>query len=109
MKGLPSILGAALVNAARRELFEELGLTSSLAFLRKMFLPKVRSRGDIEWEVVSLYVARTDTEPTIDPVELAGVRLLDSPGLDRLMRGRRLTPDAKILLKEYFRSILERP
>ncbi|HYC11769.1 MAG TPA: NUDIX domain-containing protein [Nitrososphaerales archaeon] len=99
--------GEAYEHAARRELAEELGLSSPVTFLRKLFLPKVKSRGSIEWEVVSLYIAMTDAKPSIDPVELAGVHLVDSSGLDRLMRGRRLTPDAKILLNECRRSTLE--
>lgn len=101
--------GESYVHAARRELREELGLTSPVTPLTKLFMPKVRGGADVEFEVVSLFTTRTDAPLSIDPVELDGVRLLATSELDTLMSGRRLTPDAKIMLREYLRATLERP
>jgi isopentenyldiphosphate isomerase len=101
--------GESYGHAAKRELEEELGLTARVSYLGKLFLPKVRCRGSVESEVVSLFTASTDAAPKIDPVELDGVRELDPSDLEGLMGGRRLTPDAKLMLREYWRLIPGRP
>jgi len=101
--------GESYAHAARRELAEELGLNSTLVPLTKVFLPKVRGRGSVEFEVVHLFKTRTDAPLSVDPVELDGVRLFDPSELARLMEGRRLTPDAKMMLREYARATRVRP
>jgi isopentenyldiphosphate isomerase len=97
--------GEGYEHAARRELAEELGIRSPVARLAKMLLPKVRGAAGVEWEFVSLFTARSDALPRIDPVELDGVRELEPRELGPLMGGRRLTPDAKLMLQEYAGSI----
>jgi len=101
--------GEGYAHAARRELAEELGLSPAVTQLAKVFLPKIRSRGSVEWEVVSLYSAMSDESPRVDPVELEGVRVVTRAELDALMGGRRLTPDAKMMIAEYWRANRGRP
>jgi 16S rRNA (adenine1518-N6/adenine1519-N6)-dimethyltransferase len=99
--------GEGYDTAARRELSEELGLSSPVRFVKKLFLPKVRSRGEVEWEVVSLYASVTDAQVVADPKELDSVMEVTRKELAGLMSGKRLTPDAKILLRTYIASAEE--
>ncbi|MDV3277084.1 MAG: NUDIX domain-containing protein [Nitrososphaerales archaeon] len=92
--------GESYREAARRELFEELGLDVGLTRITKVFLPKVRGSGLSEWEIVTVFACWTDLPVKIDPKELEGVKLVSGLTLRRLMKGRALTPDAKILLSE---------
>ena len=101
--------GEGYEHAARRELAEELGIKADVTPVTKLRLPRVRGRGSVEWEVVSLFTSRTDEPPSIDPVELDGVHALSPGELDELMDGRRLTPDAKIMLRAYRALIQGRP
>jgi isopentenyl-diphosphate delta-isomerase len=96
-------------HAAERELGEELGLSSPLRRICKILMPRMRSRGLTEWEHVVLFSTRTDQEPVPDPVELEGVHILPQAGVERLMSGRKLTPDAKRLLARYFNSVGSNP
>jgi isopentenyldiphosphate isomerase len=90
-------------RAARRELLEELGIRSPVRQLTKFLLPKVRSHGLTEWEHVALFVCHTDQRAVVDPVELEEVRELSVQEVRGMLSGRRLTPDAKIVLSVYFR------
>ncbi len=101
--------GEAYESAARRELKEELGLVSRIVPVSKTFMPKIRSRGSTEWEVVLFFTSRTDGEVSIDPVELEGVREVGKAQLELMMKGRGLTPDAKILLRQYLYPSPGRP
>ncbi len=94
--------GETYLQAAKRELGEELGISARVTPVAKLLLPRIRSRGLIEWEHVSLFVSSSGAEPTPDPVELEEVRPLKADEVKKMMRGRRLTPDAKILLASYF-------
>jgi isopentenyldiphosphate isomerase len=95
--------GETYPRAARRELLEELRIRSSVRQLTKFLLPKVRSRGLTEWEHVALFVCHTDQRALVDPVELEEVRELSAEEVRGMLSGRRLTPDARIVLSVYFR------
>ena len=89
--------------AARRELFEELGVRSPVRRIAKLLLPKIRSRGRTEREWTALFVSKTDMSARIDPAELEGVQDCDAKGVRQLMASTRITPDARILLGKYLR------
>ena len=93
--------GETYKDAARRESGEELGLQAPLESPMKLLLPPIKSRGLIEWEWVKLFIARSDEPATIDPVELESVEEVSPSRLRRMLVGRRLTPDAKILLRKF--------
>lgn len=95
--------GESYPEAARRELSEELGLAGRVRPVAKMLLPKIRSHGHVEWEHVTLFSCQTDRPVTPDPVEVAEVRLLLPRDVRKMLNGRRLTPDARLLLAEFFR------
>ncbi len=86
---------------ARRELLEELGLRSALRPRTKLLLPPIHSHGMTEWEWVSLFTSKTDGEARVDPIELEAVEEVNVAELKRMLWGRRLTPDAKIILRAY--------
>jgi isopentenyldiphosphate isomerase len=94
--------GESYVGAARRELAEELGLHAVVRLVGKYLLPKISAGGLTEWEVVALYVSDSDAPTTMDRVELEEVKELSPAKAKRMLGGRKLTPDAKILLKELF-------
>lgn len=95
--------GETYIHAARRELSEELGLRSRFRRISKLLLPKVTSRGMTEREWVALFISETEMRAKFNPVELEDVREYDVTGLRAMLAGRRLTPDARILLAEYLR------
>jgi len=92
--------GESYAGAARRELAEELGLHSVARLVGKYFLPKISDGGLTEWEVVALYVSDSEAPTTMDRVELEEVKEVSPAEAKRMLPGRKLTPDAKILLKE---------
>lgn len=90
--------------AARRELFEELGVEGSLSPVRKYRMPPF-SQGELtEQEWASFFICRTDAPCTIDPVELEGVKEVTEQGLRRVLGRRSLTPDAEIILEDYLKG-----
>ena len=93
--------GEAYDAAARREVREELGLSPRLKKVGKYLLPPLRSEGLTEREWVTFYVTNTDSECTIDPVELDSVKEFDGRSLRSLLTGRTVTPDAVIILRDY--------
>lgn len=101
--------GESYLSGARRELHEELGLTSAMRPVSKFLLPKIRSRGLVEQEVVALFTASTDAPVAIDPEEVHSVKEVAVSDVRRMMKGRSLTPDAKLLLTLYLGSSLGRP
>jgi len=101
--------GESYFKAARRELREELNLASPVSRLGKLLLPPIRSKGLIEREHVTLFASQTDQEPIFDPVELDSVRTFTREALGKIMTGRRLTPDARLLLAEYLRKSRDHP
>ncbi len=96
--------GESYLSGARRELSEELGLRSRLIHVVNVTLPKVRSREYVEWEIVSLYAVETDAPAHADPVEIHQVREVGVGDVRKMMKGRNLTPDAKLLLKRFLDS-----
>jgi isopentenyldiphosphate isomerase len=101
--------GESYPHAARRELFEELGIRSRIKPLCKLLLPKTRSGGLTEWEHVALFLSVTDTPVRIDHEEVEEVRAVSNSELLSIMGGRRLTPDAKALLKRFIALSESRP
>jgi len=95
--------GESYREAARRELFEELGLKSPLRASKKILLPSFSSKGLTEREWVSLFISESDKPANIDPVELEIVEEVSRSRLVRMLRGSRLTPDAKILLRNFLK------
>jgi isopentenyldiphosphate isomerase len=91
-------------EAARRELFEELGMHASPRMLSKHLLPPISSGNLTEREWVTLYTARTDDRVRIDPIELDGVKEVSADELAGLMAGQFVTPDAAFLLRKYLDS-----
>jgi isopentenyl-diphosphate delta-isomerase len=98
-------VGESYVAAARRELSEELGLKSVLARVTKVLLPKIRSRGLVEWEFVAVFACRTGKRVAVDPDELEAVAEFSNRALLKMMNGRAMTPDAKILLRKCLRLV----
>ena len=101
--------GETYRGAARRELDEELRLSSQLRPFRKLLLPPFASGGLTEREWVTMFISKSDQPATIDPVELESIEEISPSRLRRLLTGRRLTPDAKILLRAFLSSDSERP
>jgi isopentenyl-diphosphate delta-isomerase len=101
--------GESYRAAARRELYEELGLRSPMKDFVRLLLPPFQSGGLIERERVSLFVSKTDLPATIDPIELESVVDVSPSQLRRMLSGPRLTPDAKILLEVFLKSGPRRP
>jgi isopentenyl-diphosphate Delta-isomerase len=93
--------GESYAAAAKRELREELGLGCALRPVWKAALPRMKGGNLTELEIVTLFVGTTSETPTPDPAEVEDVRPFERGELKSLMRGRKLTPDAKLLLKEY--------
>jgi isopentenyldiphosphate isomerase len=100
--------GETYAAAARRELREELGLKGRPARICKLFLPKIRSRGLIEWEVTSVFVCMSELPTVIDRSELEKVEAVSRSRLSKMTKGRVLTPDAKIILRECLKLIDDR-
>jgi len=90
--------GESYQAAAKRELREELGLQANIKMFSKIRIPTLRSRGLTEREWVTLFTSTSRAAVAVDPLELERVEEVSVGRLRRMMRGRRLTSDAKILL-----------
>jgi isopentenyl-diphosphate Delta-isomerase len=90
--------------AGRRELKEELGLQTPIEARSKHRIPTIREGPLVENEWVQLFVTRTESEVSIDPVEVEAVRVVDPSELAALISRGPLTPDARILLSAYASS-----
>jgi isopentenyldiphosphate isomerase len=101
--------GESYARAGTRECHEELGLDLRLRPVAKLLLPRIRSRGLTEWELVTLFTAASDEEARPDRQELEEVEDLSPSEVRDMMKSRKLTPDAKILLKKYFSSVGDDP
>ena len=97
--------GETYLAAARRELAEELGLSGKLRSVDKTLLPRIRSKGLTELEMVAVFSCTSSAPVTIDRNELDSVRLVPRRRLSNLLKGRALTPDARILLCRFLESI----
>jgi len=95
--------GESYLQAAARELSEELGIGGSLRLLFKLKLPPIREGSFTEHEWTTFFITATDDPVTPDPQELSGVRELSKAELERMVEGGSLTEDAKILLRRYLR------
>ncbi len=93
--------GEGYAIAARRELWEELGLRGKLRPFSKCLLPLIRSRGMTEREWVSIYTMETDDDLKIDPVEVDSVQAFTISELTKMQSSRLLTPDARIIMRFY--------
>ncbi len=92
--------GEGYTAAAKRELAEELGIRSRVRPLGRYLLPKIRAGRLTEWEMVALYLCPTESAATPDPGELEEAREFDEGGVATMLAGRKLTPDARMLLRE---------
>ncbi len=93
--------GETYAGAGERELWEELGLRASLQTWSKHRIPPIREGDLVENEWVQLFVSRTESEVSMDPVEVQAVREVSPSELEAMVARGPLTPDAKILLKAY--------
>lgn len=93
--------GEASAAAARRELWEELGLRGKLTPFSRYLLPPIRSGEMTEQEWVSIYTAETDDPVRIDPVEVDSVQAFTISEATEMQSSRLLTPDARIILRLY--------
>ena len=96
--------GESYLQAAARELSEELGIGGSLRRLFKLKLPPFKEGSFTEHEWTSFFITATDDQVTPDPQELSGVMELAKAELERMVEGGPLTEDAKILLGRYLGS-----
>lgn len=94
--------GESYEMAAKRELFEELGLKARIERAKKYLIPPISVGALTEYEWVTLYTCHTDSPCRIDPVELEGVAEMNAPVLRRKMKGKTVTPDARLILEDYF-------
>jgi 16S rRNA (adenine1518-N6/adenine1519-N6)-dimethyltransferase len=94
--------GETYPSAARRELNEELGIRTPVNLVGKFLLPRMRSHGLSEWEHVALFVSHSDQAVSVDPVEVETTVELSANEVRKMLSGRKLTPDAKVLLSRYF-------
>jgi len=97
-------LGEAYEAAAKRELYEEIGVSTTLTLVRKRLLPPIRSAGLTEHEWVASYVAHTDMPCRLDRTELEGVEELGEAEVRRMSDNGLMTPDAVMLLSDYIGS-----
>lgn len=96
--------GETYEAAGRRELQEELGLQAHIQARSKHRIPPIREGPLVENEWVQLFVTRTESAVSIDPVEVEAVREVGPSELGALISRGPLTPDAKILLGSYASS-----
>ncbi|QQG48859.1 MAG: NUDIX domain-containing protein [archaeon] len=101
-------IGETYLEAARRELKEELGLRSSLKPVSKILLAPIKSGSLTEHEWVVLFHSASNARARIDPVELEQVKDYSLASLERLAGSKRLTKDARILLRIFLRSRLRK-
>ena len=93
--------GETYLDAAKRELFEELGIRDNLTFVKKYLLPPISGAGIIEHEWVCLFTSQTDQTCKIDLGEVEEVREVSESDLRKLVTDGPFTPDAKIILSDY--------
>ncbi|MDG6902309.1 MAG: NUDIX domain-containing protein [Nitrososphaerota archaeon] len=93
--------GEGYLAAARRELFEELGIEGRLTLVRKYAMPPVSDRGLTERERVALFTCKTDSPCVIDRAELESVKDVTERELRGMLHGGPLTPDARLILADY--------
>jgi isopentenyl-diphosphate delta-isomerase type 1 len=93
--------GESYEAAANRELSEELGVKGDLELLGRFQIPPISSDGLIEREWVALFMTITDATLNIDPVELESAVEVPESDLNRILVEWQVTPDAKLILREY--------
>jgi isopentenyldiphosphate isomerase len=96
-------MGESYEAAAGRELGEELGIRGELRLVRKYRLPPISEGGLTEHEWVGLFTCRTGSPCTIDTRELESVMEVTEKELRDMMVDGPLTPDAKIILRDYLK------
>lgn len=93
--------GESYATAATRELEEELGLKSPI---REAL--KVPACKETDWEHVTLFVALTDSQPILNPEEVAWGRFMDKETLSILMaeQPHDFVPAFILLWREFLRG-----
>ncbi len=99
--------GEPYEEAARRELREELGIEAPVVRVKKYLLPPIRSGSLTEYEWVTLFTCASDSPCTFDPVELEGVLEVTGSQLRGMQDDERMTPDARIILADFLRTVRE--
>jgi isopentenyldiphosphate isomerase len=94
--------GEGFEEAAKRELEEELGIRAGLSMRGKLLLPSIAEGGLVERELVALFTSVTDDRCRIDKAEVEAVMEASPGDLREMMTNGPLTPDAKIILGEFF-------
>lgn len=96
--------GESYLAAARRELREELGLRVRLVEFRRITLPRFRGNGLVERERVCVFLATSSARLVPDPDEVEEVSVFTDAQVRSMLAGRRLTPDARIILRDYLKA-----
>lgn len=94
--------GETYDSAAARELQEEMGLKEEPLRLKKFLIPPITVGGLVEREWVAVYSVRTDAPVKTDPSEVEGTMEASVSRLRELLIERTFTPDAVIILTDYF-------
>lgn len=79
--------GESYEGAARRELYEETGISASVEFVAKFV-----HHDPPEHQIVAVFVAFSDSPVRVDPAESAGFEFLSKARLDEAVRDSRVTP-----------------
>ena len=85
---------ATYLEAAKRELAEELGISLELTFIKKVFLKNSK-------EFCHVYSALTDQTPTnFDKDEISEIKWVDIKKIEAFIKNNELTPAAKQILMD---------
>ena len=88
-------------TAGARELKEELGIEAQLKQVGKYLVPPITDGRLTEHEWTALFFAETDAALRPDPEELQDARDFSEREVEAMMRERRLTEDAVILMRRF--------
>ncbi|MDG6908564.1 MAG: NUDIX domain-containing protein [Nitrososphaerota archaeon] len=95
--------GELPIEAAKRELVEELGIQGFPSYLFKFVAPRVQSRQEIEHEMNYVFECVTSGKPIINIEEVEQVRLMTISECREFVYGNRvsITPDTVLSFEKY--------
>ena len=98
--------GESYLEAARRELREELGLEAELSQVRKFLTPRWKYENEIEWEFDAVLEGKVSANVTMAyNAEVADGKWVDFSELLAMVEKRtNLTPDTILGFEEYYES-----